>query len=422
MKKILKTSIISIVLSTMISIPVFAKSGKVVNTDEVRFREKASATEDSKVLDELAEGTIVEILDKTKGWYKVEYEGTVGYINANYLEEVEQTEQDTSNIIQDSSEDLENNENTQNIESIDTNAQIVYKTTEKVDVKLMPLINSTNIFSLDKNKICNIVTTAGNWVYIENGSIKGWILKQKIGESKTTSSGTTEVRETTTLYTSSKKGYVNLDSINVRREPTTASELVAKLTLNTEVTILGEDGNWYYVELNGENLYILKDLLSDSKITTTSRSSEYTRTETANLIQETTTTEQPVPTTGVTGADVAAYAKQFLGYPYVYATAGPDSFDCSGFTSYVYKHFGYNISRSSSAQQYEGVNVSKENLQPGDIIIFLNTAKTAVGHVGIYIGNNQFIHASSSTTGVIISDLDSANYPQRYVTARRILN
>lgn len=415
MKKSLKISIITIVLSTMISIPVFAKSGKVVNTDEVRFREKASATEDSKVLDELSEGTIVEILDRTKGWYKVEYEGIVGYINANYLEEVEETEQNTNNTIQDSSEDLENNENIPNNENIDINAQVVYKTTEKVDVKLMPLINSTNIFSLDKNTICNIVTTAGNWVYIENGSIKGWILMQKIAESKTTSNKDIEVRETTKLYTSSKKGYVNLDSINVRREPTTASELVAKLTLNTEVTILGEDGDWYYVELNGENLYILKELLSDSKVTTTSRSSEYIRTET-------TTMEQPVSTTGVTGADVVAYAKQFLGYPYVYATAGPDSFDCSGFTSYVYKHFGYNISRSSSAQQYEGVNVSKENLQPGDIIIFLNTGRTAVGHVGIYIGNNQFIHASSSTTGVIISDLDSANYPQRYVTARRILN
>ena len=135
----------------------------------------------------------------------------------------------------------------------------------------------------------------------------------------------------------------------------------------------------------------------------------------------TTENSVPVSSTGVTGQDVVEYAKQYLGYPYVYATAGPNTFDCSGFTSYVYKHFGYNISRSSSAQVNDGVNVEKQNLQLGDIIIFNAKGKKTIGHVGIYIGNNQFIHASSSTTGVIISDLSSANYPERYVTARRIL-
>lgn len=427
MKKILKISIMSIVLSTIISVPVFAKSGKVVNTDKVRFREKASATTDSKVLDELAEGTIVEVLNKTTGWYKVEYNGTIGYINASYLEEVEENEQDRNiGNNQPETQEPDNTNGTEDTtgEDANINKEVAYKIIEKTNVKLMPVINSSNIFSLDSNTICNVVTTAGNWAYIEAGSVKGWVLKRKLSQaqSQNTSNENSEIRESTTVYASSKSGYVNLESINVRREPTTASELVAKLTLNTEVTIIGEDGDWYYVELNGENLYILKELLSDSKVNTTSRSSEYTRTESVSTITETTTQESTVENDKVTGADIVAYAKQFLGYPYVYGTDGPNTFDCSGFTSYVYKHFGYNISRSSTTQQYDGVNVEKQDLQLGDIIIFLNTSKTAVGHVGIYIGDNQFIHASNSTTGVIISDLSNTSYTQRYVTARRIIN
>lgn len=426
MKVILKISIISIILCTLISIPVFAKTGKVVNTEEVRFRAKASATEDSEVLGKVIKGTTVEILEKITGWYKVEYNGQTGYINSAYLEEVadettpvtqtapesQNTEQPTTNTTQEP-----DNQTTQNI------TEATYKTIEKVSVRLMPLINSSVISTLSKDTNCTVITTAGNWAYIETSTIKGWVLNTKITNSSSNSQNT-DSGVTTTPYTETKIGYVNLNSINVRKEPSTTAELVTTLTLNTEVKILGEDGDWYLVELNGEKVYIYKELLSDSKVTTTSRSSDFNRTEVANTAASVAVSEgnTVVSSTGVTGNDVVAYAKQFLGYPYVYATAGPNTFDCSGFTSYVYKHFGYNISRSSSAQRNEGIDVAKENLQPGDIIIFLNTARTAIGHVGIYIGNNQFIHASSSTTGVIISDLSSANYPQRYVTARRILN
>ena len=423
MKVILKISIISIILCTLVSIPVFAKTGKVVNTEEVRFREKASATEDSKVLGTVAKGTTVEILEKITGWYKVEYNGQTGYINSGYLEEIaEDTTSITNPENQTTQQQTTNTTGDTNNQTIQNTDETTYKTTEKVSVRLMPLINSSIISTLNKDTKCTIIATAGNWTYIETSTIKGWILSNKITNG--TSNNTNASVNQTTTFTNSKKAYVNLETINVRKEPKTTAELVTKLTLNTEVTIIGEDGDWYLVELNGEKVYIYKELLSDSKVTTTSRSSEFNRTEAANNAASVVVSEQTTVTnsSGITGNDVVAYAKQYLGYPYVYATSGPDSFDCSGFTSYVYRHFGYNISRSSSAQRNEGTDVSKENLKPGDLIIFLNTARTAIGHVGIYIGNNQFIHASSSTTGVIISDLSSANYPQRYVTARRILN
>ena len=115
-----------------------------------------------------------------------------------------------------------------------------------------------------------------------------------------------------------------------------------------------------------------------------------------------------------TGEDIIAYAKKYLGYKYVYGTAGPNTFDCSGFTSYVYKHFGYSLNRTSSGQRSNGKKVSKSDLKAGDILCFS-------GHVGLYIGGNKFIHAANPRKGVIISSLSESYYVKTYITARRIL-
>ena len=113
-----------------------------------------------------------------------------------------------------------------------------------------------------------------------------------------------------------------------------------------------------------------------------------------------------------------------MGYKYVYCGTSPSTgFDCSGFTYYVYKHFGYTLSRSSVSQATNGTKVEKKDLQPGDLVIYKNKSLTRIGHVGIYIGDNKMIHASEPGVGVIITDIDSKahKYPQRYVMGRRII-
>ncbi|NLJ40214.1 MAG: LysM peptidoglycan-binding domain-containing protein [Clostridiales bacterium] len=111
------------------------------------------------------------------------------------------------------------------------------------------------------------------------------------------------------------------------------------------------------------------------------------------------------------GSDVVAYAKRFNGYRYVFGTSGPNTFDCSGFTKYVYGHFGVSLPHSSASQRSVGKAVSRSELKAGDILCFS-------GHVGLYIGGGQFIHASNRKDGVKISNLDS--YGKRLITARRI--
>lgn len=123
------------------------------------------------------------------------------------------------------------------------------------------------------------------------------------------------------------------------------------------------------------------------------------------------------------GSSIVDTARQYLGTRYVYGGASPSGFDCSGFVRYVYSQFGCSLNRTASAQMSNGTSVSMSELQPGDLVFFLKSGSGAsrASHVGIYIGGGQFIHASTSSTGVIISDMDSAYYTTGFVGGRRIL-
>lgn len=120
------------------------------------------------------------------------------------------------------------------------------------------------------------------------------------------------------------------------------------------------------------------------------------------------------------GESIAKTAREYLGCKYRYGGSGPSSFDCSGFTKFIYEKFGINLPRSSSEQASVGTKVSRDELQVGDLLIFSNTYRTGPSHTGIYLGNNKFIHASTSTKGVIISDLNSDYYRKHFSYGRRV--
>lgn len=122
------------------------------------------------------------------------------------------------------------------------------------------------------------------------------------------------------------------------------------------------------------------------------------------------------------GQEIADYALQFLGYRYVHGGTSPKGFDCSGLTTYVYKQFGYTLNRTCSGQLDNGTPVSMSELQPGDIVIFKKgNSSSRATHVGLYIGNNQFIHASTAKVGVIINNLSDYYYTTGFVGGRRIV-
>jgi Cell wall-associated hydrolases (invasion-associated proteins) len=120
------------------------------------------------------------------------------------------------------------------------------------------------------------------------------------------------------------------------------------------------------------------------------------------------------------------YAHKFLKTPYRSGGSTPRAFDCSGFSSFVYKHFGYNLYRSSGDQVKNGIAVEREALKPGDLVLFKgrNSKRNRIGHVGIVVEADEhtfkFIHASVRS-GVIVNSSEQPYYKKRYVSARRIL-
>lgn len=117
-------------------------------------------------------------------------------------------------------------------------------------------------------------------------------------------------------------------------------------------------------------------------------------------------------------SSLISFAYSFMGTPYVWGAEGPRSFDCSGFTKYVYKEFGVDLPHYTGSQIGKGSSVSRKNLQQGDLIFF-DTDGTA-SHVGIYVGGGDFIHASSGSKKVTVSNLSQSYYNARFGGARRI--
>lgn len=117
------------------------------------------------------------------------------------------------------------------------------------------------------------------------------------------------------------------------------------------------------------------------------------------------------------GDAVVSEANKYLGTPYVWGGSSPSGFDCSGLVYYVYSQFGYTLNRVACDQANNGVSVT--DLQPGDILCFYSGG-SYIGHVGIYIGDNKFVHAQNSATGVVVTEL-AGYYASRGYEARRIV-
>ncbi len=201
-------------------------------------------------------------------------------------------------------------------------------------------------------------------------------------------------------------GLVRTDgaTLNVRSGPSTDFDQLFVLYNNTVVNITGIDNGWYAIEYKGNIGYVSSDYMVTCKDSAGSRGDG-----------------QGLKPGGSLGQQVVEYAAQFLGKPYVWGGNGPNSFDCSGFTKYVYSHFGYTLNRTASAQLSNGRAVSFDELQPGDLIFFDNgRVSTPVSHVGIYVGGGQFIHASTNSYCVQYDSLFSSYYSRVFVYARRI--
>ena len=233
----------------------------------------------------------------------------------------------------------------------------------------------------------------GTALIVEADTGSGWYKVNYDGESGYMSADYLSFSETMDL---TAQGRVDGSDVRMRAAAGTDSEIVRVTTYGESVEILGVDGEWYKVSAGGKTGYIRGDYVS------------FTEPDPSQA-----------PAAGSIGEQIVAFAEQFLGTPYVWAGSSPSGFDCSGFVSYIFKNFGYTVNRTAASMYTNGVAVDKSELQIGDAVFFASSSES-IGHVGIYIGDGEFIHSSSGCGYVTISGLDESYYSRMYVGARRI--
>ncbi len=257
-------------------------------------------------------------------------------------------------------------------------------------------------------------------------------------------------------------GKVNASCLNFRAEPSTSSETLALAYEGDQVVIIGSEGDWYNVILNGVYGYMFSEYVTpidtiefdpvSARVTGNSvrlRDDYGLKAEIICHLDEGT----PLKVSGVTGCwfkvtygetegymhndyvelyysesdhytpgqQIIEYAKQFLDVPYVYGASSGKAFDCSGFTSYVLKKNGYDSTRTCTSQYAQYTHIERSELRIGDLVFFASASSWDTNHVGLYMGDNLFIHASSGRGKVVISSLDETYYDKYYYGAARYL-
>ena len=437
-----KINITKYVVASIIMLLLIVLSNKVqaqtatVTADTLNLRSEAST--DSSIVKLLNQGEELDVISDEGDWLRVSSDGTEGYVSKDYVQVNEETVNTTPET---PTETPTQTPTTENPSETGTGTTVVTsKVNQDTQIRILPLINSNVLENISSGATVTIITSTNKWTFVETDTISGWILNSVLEENTTSTSdnqttgntdngntddtNSSENNDTTnqssdTMYDTAVTKYINGSSVYIRNEPSTDASIVISLIRNTDVTVTGENGDWYKVKYGDFEGYIFKELLSDEQTEQTNRHMP---------LEETTNLQENVEQTSNSnesslGQEIVEYAKQYLGYPYVYGGAGSSSFDCSGFTMYVYKNFGYSLSHSARAQSKMGTYVEKENLQPGDLVFFLDyETMDDIGHCGIYIGDGNFIHASSGTGYCVkISTLLSGSYDRRYATARRLI-
>ncbi|MBQ7491942.1 MAG: C40 family peptidase [Clostridia bacterium] len=303
MRSVTRILILACIFAALLTVSVFAydvQGGIVTTNSAVNFRKEPST--DSASIGKLYNDTRVAILDEAGGWYKVAYQGTVGYMSADY-------------------------------------------------VAPQPIMN------------------------IECGGAK-----------------------------------VTTAVLNMRSAPGTENSIVTKLYEGKIAKIIGINNGWFKVQYNGNTGYISPDYVTIVPYTASSGSSG-------------SSSSGSTSSANGTRQEIIDYAADLLGCKYVYGGTSPSGFDCSGFTQYVFAHFGVSLSHSSATQYSNSVRIKKSELKPGDLVFFSQTSGSSkVGHVGIYVGDGQFIHAASPGKGVRYDGLDDTYYVNHYIGCGRVLS
>ena len=432
-----------------------------INGSSVNLRSGAG-TSHSKVArgDSGDKAYIIGVKD---GWYKVIFEDDICYIRSDYLDlteapyenkssskspkffrggkslgtepsaealngttgssKEESTPQETPPSADTSTGNKEENTTSSNVTAKDVKYGIGFTTGSGLRLRNTANTGGKIIDSANKNEVVVVLEKTGDWykvIYdLKEGYMHGDYLKVSAVEN-------------------AELGYgkVNTTKVNLRSGPGTSHGVVDTASKGEKAYIVGINNGWYKVIFGKNVCYVRSDYLDLTETPyenkSSSKSPKFYRggkslgiEPSASALNGSSSSNTGSGSTGsvssgkVTGEQIVAKAKQYLGVPYKYGGSSPSGFDCSGFVYYVYRNLGINISRTQTVMYSQGKPVSKSDLQPGDLVFFQNTYKAGLSHVGIYVGDGQFIHAPQSGKVVSYSNLNSAYNTSHYYGAAR---
>ena len=349
---------------------------RTVTASSLNFRTGPSTS--YSIINVLMNGQKVEYISTSGSWLKVKYNGVTGYVHGDYV-----TKGTTDNS---------------------TSGTTKYVSASVgLNVRSGAGTSYSKLGKLEYKEKVTVLSTSNGWSKINYNGKTGYVDSSYL---KSTVPGSTN--DNTNNETTGTTKYVNTTSgLNVRSGAGTSYSKLGKLEYKEKVTVLSTSNGWSKINYNGKTGYVDSSYLQSTVPGSNGNN--------ANNNNNTVSTK---------ANEVIAYAKTLLGKPYVWGAQGPNSFDCSGFTYYVFKNkAGIVLPRTSSAQSKYGTYVSKSNLKAGDLVFFdTNGANDGnVSHVGMYIGNGQMIHASYGQKKIVIANFNDSYYQKAYVNARRVL-
>lgn len=292
---------------------------------------------------------------------------------------------------------------------------VIAQVTNYVNVRSVPSEEGEIVGKLYNNSVGTFISEENGWYQITSGNVTGYVK----GEFCVTGEGAVELAR----QVGTRIARVNTTTLKVRSEPSLEASVLGLIPLEDELVVLEETEGWVkvdveegigwvfteYVDLHSEFVQAESKEEEEARLAKEEEERRRAREAAAARAAENAAnsgSSAPAQTYVVSGdsemgSAVAEYALQFVGNPYVYGgTSLTNGADCSGFVMSVYANFGVSLPHSSSADRSQGAAVDGiGNAQPGDLVCYS-------GHVGLYIGNGQIVHASNSRTGIIVSNAD----------------
>lgn len=403
--------------------------GKVYNVS-TNLRVRSGASTSSSILGYLNNNTEVNIVGSEGEWYKIQYNSGYGYVSKEYI---------TTNL---NSTNNTGNSGSSEVE-VNKTGYVYNVSSGGLRVRKEPSTSSTVLGTLYSGNSVNIVGETGSWYKIKYNSSYAYVHKDYITETKPSSgssSNTGNSSSTTDSNNSSQTmnavGIVTNVSSNlrVRKQPSSDAVVLGYLLNNESVNITGKEGNWYKINFKGSVGYVSADYIkisTGSDNTSGSNSSTGSNSNTSvsnayNIVLEELKSHigSPYAYGGsgelVTNASIQTLKNRFPDYAsagkydtlYQYVDSGVRMFDCSGLMQWGFSKANISIGRTTYDQIKSGVEVSLDSVQPGDLLFYSD-----LGHVGMYIGNGQWIESPNSGKTIRITNVPWSSIGR----ARRVL-